>query len=78
MYTQVNFNYRKNLVYFTFLKMHTKSAQIQHKSRNQKAPGSNAIVTVDSKVRISNQKDQLYSQLVKFIKLTIEMIKKKI
>ena len=35
-----------------------------------------AIVTMDSKIRISNLKDQLYSQLVKFIKQTIEVIKK--
>jgi len=35
-----------------------------------------AIVTSDLKVWISNPKDQLYSQLVEFIKLTVEVIKK--
>lgn len=36
------------------------------------------IVTVDSKVWILNSKDQLYSQLVKLIKLIIELIKKRV
>lgn len=42
LYAQVNFTYWKNLIYFTFLNMHTKFTQIKHKSRNEKAPGSNA------------------------------------
>jgi len=37
-----------------------------------------AVVIVDSKVWISNLKDQLYFQLVKFIKLAVEVIKKRI
>ena len=37
-----------------------------------------AIVTMDQKVQILNLKDQLYFQLVKFIKLTVEVIKNKI
>lgn len=36
------------------------------------------IVTVDSKVWILNSKDQLYSQLVKLIKLIVKLIKNKI
>lgn len=36
------------------------------------------IVTVDSKVWILNSKDQLYSQLVKLIKLIVELIKKRV
>ena len=39
---------------------------------------NNAMVIVDSKVWILNPNDQLYSQLVKLIKLTIELIKKRI
>ena len=52
------------------------SEQVIHKnSTHTRISVSYALGTMN---QISNPKDQLYSQLVKFIKVTVEVIKNKI